>query len=106
MPTYLITYHGGPGMPTDPEAAQQMLAAFQAWVGEVGAAMRDPGAPLAGAKTVSADLEVDGQAEATIGGYTVIDAGSLDEAVQLVRSHPFLARGGSLQVNESVSLPA
>jgi len=106
MPTYLITYHGGPGMPTDPEAAQQMLAAFQAWVGDVGAAMRDPGAPLAGAKTVSADLEVDGQAEATIGGYTVIDAGSLDEAVQLVRSHPFLARGGSLQVNESVSLPA
>ena len=106
MPTYLITYHGGPGMPTDPEAAQQMLAAFQAWVGEVGAAMRDPGAPLAGAKTVSADLEVDGQADAAIGGYTVIDAGSLDEAVALVRSHPFLARGGSLQVNESVSLPA
>ena len=51
MPTYLITYHGGPGMPTDPAAGQQMLAAFQAWVGEVGDAMRDPGAPLAAAKT-------------------------------------------------------
>jgi YCII-related domain len=106
MPTYLITYHGGPGMPTDPEAAQQMLAAFQAWVGEVGSAMRDPGAPLAAAKTVSADSETDGQAEAAIGGYTLVEAASLDEAAQLVRSHPFLARGGSLQVSESVSVGA
>jgi hypothetical protein len=55
MPTYLITYHGGPGMPTDPEAAKQMLAAFQGSVAEVGAAMRDPGA-----KTVSADSVVEG----------------------------------------------
>jgi hypothetical protein len=104
MPTYLITYHGGPGMPADPEAAKQMIAAFQAWVGEVGAAMRDPGAPVAAAKTVSADSEVDGQAVAQVGGYTLLEAESLDAAVGLVRSHPFLARGGSLQVSEAMSV--
>jgi hypothetical protein len=106
MPTYLITYHGGPGMPTDPEAAQQMLAAFQAWVAETGDAMRDPGAPLAGAKTVWADSVADGQAEAPVSGYTVIEAPTLDDAVELVRGHPFLSRGGSLQVSESVSVGA
>ena len=104
MPTYLITYHGGPGMPTDPAAAKQMLAAFQGWVAEVGDAMRDPGAPLAAAKTVSADSVADGQAVAAISGYTVLEAGSLDEAVRLVESHPFLTRGGSLQVSESVAV--
>jgi hypothetical protein len=104
MPTYLVTYHGGPGMPTDPEAVQQMVAAFQAWVSEVGPAMRDPGAPLAAAKTVSADGATDGQREASIGGYTTLEVGGLDEAVRLVRSHPFLARGGSLQVSEAVSV--
>jgi len=102
MPTYLVTYHGGPGMPSDPAAAQQMLAAFQAWGAEVGSAMRDPGAPLGSAKTVSADTVADGQTEAAISGYTLLDAGSLDEATGLVRSHPFLTRGGSLQVSESV----
>jgi hypothetical protein len=106
MPTYLITYHGGPGMPTDPEAAQQMLAAFQAWVAETGNAMRDPGAPLAGAKTVSADSVAEGQAEAAVSGYTVIEASTLDDAVEIVRGHPFLTRGGSLQVSESVSVGA
>jgi hypothetical protein len=104
MPTYLVTYHGGPGMPSDPAAVRQMVAAFQAWVTEVGAAMRDPGAPLAAAKTVSADSDADGQQAASIGGYTILEAANLDEAVQLVRSHPFLGRGGSLQVSEAVSV--
>src|SRR5262245_24061184 len=104
MPTYLVTYHGGPGMPSDPAAAQQMLAAFQAWVAEVGPAMRDAGAPLAAAKTVSAGDAVDGQKEASIGGYTILEAENLDDAVALVRSHPFLTRGGSLQVSEGVSV--
>jgi hypothetical protein len=104
MPTYLVTYHGGPGMPSDPVAAQQMLAAFQGWVAEVGAAMRDPGAPLAAAKTVSSMAVSEGQMEAAIGGYSVLDVGSLDEAVALVQSHPFLTRGGRLQVSEAVSV--
>jgi len=104
MTMYLITYHGGPGMPADPEAVQQMVAAFQAWVVEVGEAMRDPGAPLAAARTVSADSEANGQTEASIGGYTTVEAASLDEAVGLVRSHPFLTRGGSLQVSEAIGV--
>jgi len=104
MPTYLITYHGGPGMPDDPEAVRQMVAAFQAWVAEVGAAMGDPGAPLAAARTVSADSVVDGQTAASIGGYTIVEAANLEEAVELVRNHPFLMRGGSLQVSEAVNV--
>lgn len=104
MPTYLVTYHGGPGMPSDPTAVQQMLAAFQAWVTEVGSAMRDPAAPLGAAKTVSGATVADGQTEAAIGGYTLLDARSLEEAVGLVRTHPFLTRGGSLEVSEAVSV--
>jgi hypothetical protein len=106
MPKYLITYHGGEGMPADPEAAQQAMAAFQGWAQGVGSALLDPGAPLSAAKTVSADAVVDGQEAGSVGGYTLIEAGSLDEAVELVQGHPFLTRGGSLQVSEAVDLGA
>lgn len=106
MPSYLITYHGGSGVPTDPEAAQQMAAAFEAWVAKIGSALRDPGAPLGDARTVTADSQTGGQAEANVAGYTVIEAASLDDAVNLVRTHPFLTRGGSLQVSESVTIAA
>ena len=36
-------------------------------------------------------------------GYSVLEAADLDSAIDLVRSHPFVARGGSLQVSEAVT---
>ena len=35
-------------------------------------------------------------------GYTLLEAGSLDEAVALLRGHPYFSGRGALQVNESV----
>jgi hypothetical protein len=104
MPIYLVTYHGGPGLPSDPAAVQQMVSAFQTWVAEVGPAMRDPGAPLGPAKTVSAGSVTDGQTEATIGGYTLLETESLEEAARLLQTHPFVGRGAALQVSEAISL--
>src|SRR6266850_2148351 len=100
MPMYLVTYHGGGGMPASPEARQQMLAAFGAWVAGVGDAMADPGAPLGASRAVTSA----GVGDAGEGpeGYTVLRADSLDAAVRLVQSHPFVARGGTLRVSEAV----
>jgi hypothetical protein len=104
MPKYLITYHGGEGMPATPEAAQLVMAAFQAWAAGVGSAMVDPGAPLAQAKTVSSSSVEDGQTASSISGYTLIEAADVEAAVKLVQPHPFLQRGGILQVSEAASL--
>lgn len=104
MAKFLVTYHGGEGVPSDPAAAKQMMQAFQAWATGVGSSMLDPGAPLAASKTVSAKGTKDGQAEASIGGYTLLQANNLVDAVALVENHPFLARGGTLQINEVVNL--
>ena len=103
MPTFLITYHGGGGMPASPEAQQQMLSAFQAWAASTGDSMVDPGAPLGPSKVVTSDSVMDGQATSSVGGYTVLSAESIDEAVSLVKNHPFLGRGGTLQVSQGVS---
>lgn len=102
MARFLVTYHGG-GMPEDDHARQQAMAAFGQWVASVGAALVDPGAPLGATKTVSGGGVVDGPADGRIGGYSILDAADVDAAVELVRSHPFVARGGSLQVSETVS---
>jgi hypothetical protein len=104
MPNYLVTYHGGGGAPPSPEARDQMMAAFGAWVASVGDAMVDPGAPLGPSKSVSSGGTQDGPVGDAIGGYTVLRATDLDAAVALVESHPFVARGGTLQVIEAVEL--
>ena len=104
MPKYLVTYHGGGPMPEAAEAREQMMAAFGAWAASVGEAMVDPGAPLVAFKTVSTAGAADGQTEAAIGGYTVLEAADLDAAVAFVEGHPFVGRGGSLQVSEAAVL--
>jgi hypothetical protein len=102
MTKFLVTYHGA-GMPEGEEARQEAMAAFGAWVARTGSALVDPGAPLGPSKTVSRDSVTESQASAPMAGYSVLEAGSLDDAVALVRDHPFVARGGSLQVIETVA---
>ena len=102
MPSFLVTYHGG-GMPEGEEARQQAMADFGAWVGQGIAGLADPGAPLGPSMTVSGDGVRSGAADGPLGGYSVLRADDMDSAVALVRDHPFVKRGGSLTVFESVA---
>jgi hypothetical protein len=102
MARFLVTYHGG-GMPEGEEAAQQAMAAFAEWVASTGKALVDPGAPLGPSKTVAKGSVKDGPAAGPSGGYSIIEADDLDAAVKLVQDHPFVGRGGSMQVSAAVS---
>jgi hypothetical protein len=102
VPKFLVTYHGA-GAPA-PEEAQQAMAAFMAWASSAGEALADPGAPLGPAKTVSAGSVSDGAADGPVSGYSILQAADLDSAVDLVKNHPFVSRGGSLQVS-TAALP-
>ena len=103
MATFLVTYHGGGGMPESAQAREQMLAAFGAWAASVGDAMIDPGTPLGPRKTVTSNGVSDAPADPTLGGYTLLRADSLDDAVKAVMDHPFVSRGGTLQVSQAVT---
>jgi hypothetical protein len=105
MPTYLVTYHGSGAPPPTAEGRQQAMAAFGEWVASVGDAMLDPGAPLTASRTVSSAGTGDGSAAGPIAGYTLLRADDLDGAARLVEGHPFIARGGTLQVSEAMDLP-
>ncbi len=100
MSRFLVTYHGG-GMPSDPALAQQARAAFGEWVAKAGKAVIDPGAPLRPGIRVS---NGDQTPEVAIGGYSILEAATLADAVDILRSHPFVARGGTLQVDEAIAV--
>ncbi|HEX6538407.1 MAG TPA: YciI family protein [Candidatus Dormibacteraeota bacterium] len=101
MTTYLVTYHGGSGPPATPEQAQQMAAAFGQWLASAGDAVKDPGSPLKPATQVAGGTPTE---RIAIGGYSVIEAPDLDAAVKILQPHPFVARGGTLQVDEAFSI--
>jgi len=97
---YLVTYYGG-GMPADPAQAEQAKAAFAEWLTKTGDAVIDPGAPLRPATQVSNGAPAP---QVAIGGYSVIEAESIEQAAEILRSHPFVARGGTLQVDEAMAV--
>jgi hypothetical protein len=97
---FLVTYHGA-GAPS-PDEAEQASAAFIAWARSTGSAVVDPGAPLGPRKTVSSSSVIDGAADGSAVGYSILEASDLGSAVDLVRDHPFVSRGGLLEVSQAV----
>lgn len=104
MGTYVFAYHGGK-MAETPEEQQAEMAKWGAWFGALGEAIVDGGAPIALAKTVSADGSVsDGGGADPLTGYSVVTADSLEAAVALAGDCPILAGGGSVEVCETIEM--
>ena len=90
-------------MPEGEAARQQAMAAFGAWAAGAGQALVDPGAPLGSPVTVSSAGASPGPASGPVGGYSILEAADSDAAVALLADHPFIGRGGSLQVSPSMA---
>lgn len=102
MPKFLVTYHGGGEVPHDPVVMDKIRAAFMQWAQKTGPALADPGAPIAAKKTVTGHSVKDGAAEGAFDGWSIIEAADMDAVAEILKDHPFVGRGGSLQINEPV----
>ncbi|MDQ6691578.1 MAG: YciI family protein [Candidatus Dormibacteraeota bacterium] len=100
MANFLLLYEGGK-MPESQTEQAKVMDAWGAWFGQLGDAVVDGGNPFTpAAKTISSDGTVrDGAGSAS--GYSVIKAGSLDEAVAKAKGCPVLAGGASVAVYET-----
>jgi hypothetical protein len=93
MSKFLYLYRG-PATPMEeftPEQSAEQMQAWGQWLGRVGSALVDGGAPF-GARSALAD---DGTSPAPgdLNGYTIVETDSLDAARALLDGHPFLAEG-------------
>jgi hypothetical protein len=107
MSKYLLLYRG-PATPMEeftPEQSAEQMQAWGEWMGRVGSALVDGGAPF-GARTAVVD-DGTSSAPSDLNGYTTVEADSLDAAKALVNGHPFLSEGKgrfSIEVFELVPM--
>jgi hypothetical protein len=92
-------------MPHDPEAIAQARDAFIQWAGKTGAALVEPGDPIRSFKTIDRNGTRQGAAEGPFNGWSVIEADDADAALQILNDHPFIGRGGQLQVSQPLEFP-
>ncbi len=105
MPQFVLVYLGG-NQPSTPEEGQQHFASYMEWLASLGDAAVSPANPLTRTSTVHSDGSVTPGGATTMSGYTVVEADSMDAALALARSCPFLDIGGRLEVSELMPMPS
>jgi len=104
MAQYIMTYLGGE-QPASPEEGQQHFARYMEWLTSLGDAAVSPANPLKDTKTVNPDGTVETGGSSGMSGYTIVEAESMETALSMAKSCPFLDIGGSLEVSELVEMP-
>ncbi len=104
MAKYALIFHGG-SMPETEEESAAVMAAWGAWMENLGSALTDPGNPFGRAVTINSDgSTTEGGGSNPASGYTLLEADSLEAAVGLAKGCPILVGGGSIEVAEALDM--
>ncbi|GAB5534493.1 MAG: YciI family protein [Rubricoccaceae bacterium] len=101
MPKYLCLQRSLSEQPREkpsPSQMEEMFAAFRAWEETFKDNLPDLGGHLGNGTLVRADAETDGpfvEVKELVGGYMVVSADTLDEAVSIASQCPGLVQLGS-----------
>ena len=102
MSTYLLLYSGGRLPQTEGETKASMDA-WGAWLAGIGDALVDGNPFTSNAKSLSPDGAVsDGPVGPMATGYSMIKAGSMDEAIEMARGCPVQLSGASISIFEVI----
>ena len=93
MPKFMMVYRGEATDMAEmsPEAQQEVMAKWGAWMQKVGSAMIDLGSPFGPATSLVDDGSTGTAGAAT--GYSIVEAGDLAGARALADGHPYLSEG-------------
>ena len=112
MPKYLVLYRSSvPATEqmaaSNSEAAQAGMELWMAWANRVGAAMADMGSPLSGVGTVTSSGSNAETSRPFVGGFSILEADSVDAATKLLDDHPHFQSPGdpSIEVLEFLPIP-
>ena len=104
MPQYAIVYLGG-NQPSSPEEGQRHFAKYMEWLSALGEAAVSPANPFVTTSTVNPDGSVTAGSNTSMSGYTVIQADTMEAALEIAKACPFLEIGGKLEVSELGEMP-
>src|SRR5215510_1543652 len=105
---YMLIFHGGNYQGLSPEQTQKQMDKWFAWIDKLrGNGKYHSGEPLTpGGKILSqknGKIVVDGpfaESKEAVAGYFLLEASSLDEAVEISRDYPDFSFGGRVEVRE------
>ena len=102
MKQFIYAYHGGMEGKSEVECAIHM-AKWHAWVESLGQALIQPGTPVSKSKTVSSMGVTNDGGPNPLSGYSIVQAESFDQAVEMAKSCPHI-EFGTMEVAELLQM--
>lgn len=103
MSKFIVSYLGG-NLPSSPEEGTKHMEKYKDWLTSLGDSIISAANPLKDTQTINPDGSVTHGSTTAMSGFTIIEAGSIEIAVEMVKSCPFLEVGGSLEVSELMQM--
>lgn len=107
----MLIFHGGVNPNSSPEAMQDNMGKWMAWIEKLNKeGQYVAGEPLMpGGKLISGTSKTitDGpytEGKEVVGGFFIVNANTMDEAVEIAKDCPDYAHGGSVQVRQVMKM--
>lgn len=104
MPQYIFTYHGG-RKPETPEEGQAAMEKWKKWAENLGSKLVNPGTPVGVTKVLTKDGVANDPSPHPIMGFSILEADSMDDAMELLKGCPHFDYEGTLEVSEMMQMP-
>jgi hypothetical protein len=105
MSKFIVSYLGG-NIPSNPEESAKHFERYKEWLTSLGSSIVSAANPLKDTQTINPDGSITDGSTTAMSGFTIIEADSIQIAVEMVKSCPFLELGGSLEVSELMQMSA
>ncbi len=103
MSQYFISYLGG-NQPASEEESELHYHEYKQWLASLGEAVVRPARPFRKTCSINEAGEVTQGTQTSMSGYSIIEADSMDAAIEIAKQCPFLHIGGALEVSELIDI--
>ena len=103
MTNFMIAYYGG-NQPSSKEEGMAQMNKWKAWVEGLGETIVNPGTPLPESKIVTSSRVEDDNDPNSMKGFAVVNTESMEAAIEIAKSDPFLENGGTIRVSQMMEM--
>ena len=103
MPNFMIAYYGG-NRPSSKEEGMAQMKKWKSWVKGLGDSIVNPGTPLPVSKIVTSRRVEDDNDPNSMKGFAVVKAESIEAAIEIAKTDPFLENGGTIRVSQMMEM--
>lgn len=104
MAKFMLVYLGGDQPSTPPEEGKKHFAEYSAWLASLGDAVISAANPIKDTHIIETNGTSKSGSTTMMSGYSVLEAESIDEAISMSKSCPFLNINGTLEVSEMIEM--